>query len=46
LIRNGIELFGSEGLPSYFRNFNRILGSNMIKVRKGQIDTGDIVETL
>ena len=45
-LRDGIELFGSEGLPSYFGNFNRILGSNMIKVEKGQIDTGDIVESL
>jgi len=34
----------AEGLPSYFRNFRRILGSKMIVVKRGQVDTGDIVE--
>jgi murein DD-endopeptidase MepM/ murein hydrolase activator NlpD len=34
----------AEGLPSYFRNFRRILGSRVIEVKLGQVDTGDIVE--
>lgn len=34
----------AEGLPSYFRDFRRILGSRTIEVKRGQVDTGDIVE--
>lgn len=33
-----------EGLPSYFRDFKRFTGSAWVRVARGQIDTGDIVE--
>jgi len=34
----------AEGLPSYFINFNRVLGAKIQNVKVGQIDSGDIVE--
>ena len=45
-LRNGIEMWSSEGVPSYFSDFNRILGSKTVAEEKGLINTGDIVETL
>ncbi len=45
-LRNGKDWWTSEGLPSYFSDFNRILGNITKVVKIGQIDTGDIVETL
>jgi peptidase M23-like protein len=38
--------YPGQGLPSYFRDFRRILGSHSEDVRRGAIDTGDIVESL
>jgi hypothetical protein len=38
------DVLKSEGLPSYFVRFRRILGSKTVDVDRGQIDTGDIVE--
>jgi hypothetical protein len=37
--------FDVEGLPSYFENFRRILGTKTVDVKKGRIDSGDIVES-
>jgi len=34
----------AEGLPSYFRDFRRILGAKTQTVKFGQFDSGDIVE--
>lgn len=34
----------NQSLPSYFSDFNRILGSRVVKETRGQIDSGDIVE--
>jgi len=34
-----------EGLPSYFRDYRRFTGDAFVRVTRGQIDTGDIVET-
>jgi Peptidase family M23 len=34
-----------RGLPSYFRNFQRLLGSKTEKVPLGRIDSGDIVRS-
>jgi murein DD-endopeptidase MepM/ murein hydrolase activator NlpD len=34
----------SRGLPSYFRDFQRILGSRMVQVARGEIDSGDFIE--
>jgi hypothetical protein len=36
--------YPSQGVPSYFKHFVRVLGERRIPVSKGQIDTGDIVE--
>jgi Peptidase family M23 len=45
-LRTGIGAKEVEGLPSYFTNFRRLLGSGPIVVKKGQLDTGEIVESL
>jgi len=37
--------FDVEGLPSYFDNFRRILGSRAMDVKRGRVDSGDIVES-
>jgi murein DD-endopeptidase MepM/ murein hydrolase activator NlpD len=36
----------AQGLPSYFNNFERILGSKTLVVKHGQVDSGEIVRTL
>lgn len=43
-LRDGAGYKTVEGLPSYFNNFRRRLGSKSADVRRGQIDSGDIVE--
>jgi murein DD-endopeptidase MepM/ murein hydrolase activator NlpD len=43
-LRNGGGAREVEGLPSYFSNFRRILGSRTVNVRKGVINTGEIVD--
>jgi murein DD-endopeptidase MepM/ murein hydrolase activator NlpD len=35
----------AEGLPSYFRNFQRVLGAKKQNAKLGQIDSGDIVQS-
>ena len=35
-----------EGLPSYFSNFQRLLGSHTVDVKQGAVNTGDIIESL
>ena len=35
----------SQGLPSYFDHFKRILGAKTVEVEHGQIDSGEIVES-
>jgi len=37
--------YPSQGVPSYFQQFVRILGNRRIPVSIGQIDTGDLVES-
>ena len=37
--------YPSQGVPSYFKQFVRVLGERRIPLSEGQIDTGDIVET-
>ena len=34
-----------EGLPSYFRDYQRFTGAAWVPVKRGQVDTGDIVRT-
>ena len=43
-LRNGPDIRNVEGLPSYFSNFRRILGSRSVSVTKGAINTGDLVD--
>lgn len=38
------DILKAEGLPSYFRDFRRVLGPTTIDVKRGQVDSGDIVE--
>ena len=40
------EFFSAEGLPCYFHQFLRVLGSRVEDVRVGRVDTGDIIETI
>jgi hypothetical protein len=42
-LQNGMDT-KAEGLPSYFRNFRRVLGSKTLDVEVGQVDSGDIVQ--
>lgn len=35
--------YPSQGVPSYFKNFRRVLGSRTIPVLNGEIDTGDVI---
>jgi Peptidase family M23 len=44
MLTDNADPFHAEGLPSYFHNFRRVLGSARRVVHKGQIDSGDIVE--
>ena len=34
-----------EGLPSYFRGYRRFTGTAWVPVKRGQIDTGDVVSS-
>ena len=43
-LRSGPGIRGVEGLPSSFSNFRRILGSRSVSVKKGAINTGDVVD--
>jgi hypothetical protein len=45
-LRTGVGTKNVEGLPSYFSDFRRLLGAGPVFVKKGQVDTGDIVESL
>jgi len=42
-LQNGADT-DAEGLPSYFSNFQKILGAKTQVVKLGQIDSGDIVQ--
>jgi hypothetical protein len=43
-LRTGVG-FDAEGLPSYFDNFRRHLGSKAMDVKRGRVDSGDIIES-
>lgn len=43
-LQNGFDL-NAEALPSYFRDFRWMLGSTSRKVERGQMNSGDIVES-
>jgi len=44
MLIDNADVLKAEGLPSYFRNFRRILGSSIEDISQGQIDSGDIIE--
>lgn len=46
MLMDGADERSSEGLPSYFDHFNRILGSKTVTVEHGQIDSGEILESV
>jgi murein DD-endopeptidase MepM/ murein hydrolase activator NlpD len=37
--------YPSQGVPSYFKDFSRILGSRSVRIKTGQVDTGDLLES-
>lgn len=43
-IRNSLS-HEAEGIPSYFNNFDLILGTEKKEIKKGAINTGDIIQT-
>lgn len=43
-LQTGADI-GSEGLPSSFENFDRILGSKRVRVKSGLVNSGEIVES-
>jgi len=40
----GAGMRGVEGLPAYFQDYKRHLGSRAMRVQLGAPDTGEIVE--
>ena len=44
MLIDNADALKAEGLPSYFRNVRRILGSSIEDISQGQIDSGDIIE--
>jgi murein DD-endopeptidase MepM/ murein hydrolase activator NlpD len=44
MLMNGRNEFYCEGLPAYFRNFSRIIGSKRVHIKNRAVDTGDILE--
>ena len=38
--------YPSQGVPSYFEGYMRVLGSRRVRVAMGQIDTGDLIENV
>lgn len=37
--------YPSQGVPSYFKSFIRVLGSHSVEVKSGLVDTGDLIES-
>lgn len=44
-LRTGTNLLTARGLPAYFRDFFRYHGQKQIKIVRGHLDTGDIVQS-
>ncbi len=45
MLMDNPDVLRAEGLPSYFHNFRRILGSRSENIERGQVDSGDIIES-
>lgn len=39
------DAYLGEGLPSYFRDYKRFTGSSFVPVKRGAVDTGDVVQS-
>jgi len=37
-------VYPSQGVPSYFKHFVRILGVRKVSIVFGQVDTGDLIK--
>ena len=44
-LMDGPEVFKAWGLPAYFLQFHRVLGTSSIKVKQGPVDSGDFLES-
>ena len=44
MLMDGPDILKAESVPSYFRNFRRVLESTAVDQPRGQIDSGDIIE--
>lgn len=44
MLMDTADILKAESLPSYFRDFRRVLGSTGTDVKRGQVDSGDIVQ--
>jgi murein DD-endopeptidase MepM/ murein hydrolase activator NlpD len=42
---SGPNIRQSEGLPAYFSQFERLLGSKKVQVFRGTLDSGDLVQS-
>ena len=45
-VMTGSKSLTAEGIPSYFNNYKLYKGSSFAPVKKGRIDSGDIVESI
>lgn len=43
-LQNGADAAAAEGVPAYFRDFRRVLGSKTVKVKIGPLEAGTMVE--
>lgn len=43
-MQTGVDT-SSEGLPSVFENYDRVLGSRRVRVKSGRVNSGDIVQS-
>ncbi len=44
-VMDGPEVFKAWGLPAYFSNFRRVLGTKSVKVKRGPVNSGDFLES-
>ena len=44
-LQTGVDTFREEGLPSYFHDFRRVVGSQEVSVGRGHVDTGEVLES-
>ena len=44
-LMDGPQVFKAWGLPAYFQNFHRVLGSKTIRIERGPVNSGDFIES-